>query len=405
MIDPTTARLPWQRPFSDFSDFDPIALLAATFEHGDGRDVLVLVDPTDPQDLPAGRIAPESPAGLGMSRFVEPLRSGGAERLGFGRVRVAAYRRVAGSNLDFGPKAITENGEVVDLDRDLYPGCGLVLATTEVSATAPLTEAATRHGFRGATMHGLNPTILATGLAEDHRVVSAAAEALRGRLEGGDAIELAFEIDTPSGLRRTEARVDLRGVPLQKSHGVCPPGVPDVANLPAGEIYATPAGVEGELPLPVECPAGAGIGVLRFEGGRAVAITHAAGHPDATAAHAARLARDPVLGIVGELGLGTRCLPPSGADIQDEKILGTCHVAFGRNDHLGGRVVPGDFTVAHHAAHEDVLFAPFRDLGIRIVRVRLDRPDDRGGSMTLIEDDRPTDAYLKAAGAPGSVAS
>ena len=44
-------------------------------------------------------------------------------------------------------------------------------------------------------------------------------------------------------------------------------------------------------------------------------------------AHNAKLASDPVTGELGELGFGTQRLPVSGRDIQDEKILGTLHVA------------------------------------------------------------------------------
>ena len=40
---------------------------------------------------------------------------------------------------------------------------------------------------------------------------------------------------------------------------------------------------------------------------------------------------------------GTQELPASGRDIQDEKILGTLHVATGRSDHLGGALTPDRF--------------------------------------------------------------
>ena len=48
-----------------------------------------------------------------------------------------------------------------------------------------------------------------------------------------------------------------------------------------------------------------------------------------------------MIGALGELGFGTQVLPFSGRDIQDEKILGTIHVATGRDDHLGGQDYPG----------------------------------------------------------------
>ncbi len=74
--------------------------------------------------------------------------------------------------------------------------------------------------------------------------------------------------------------------------------------------------------------------------------------------HNAKLARDPVTGELGELGFGTQELPVSGRDIQDEKILGTLHVATGRSDHLGGLLTPDRFAKKINATHDDILFSP-----------------------------------------------
>jgi leucyl aminopeptidase (aminopeptidase T) len=51
-------------------------------------------------------------------------------------------------------------------------------------------------------------------------------------------------------------------------------------------------------------------------------------------------------GVLGELGFGTQVLPVSGSDIQDEKVLGTCHLATGRDDHLGGHITPASSSSA-----------------------------------------------------------
>ena len=72
------------------------------------------------------------------------------------------------------------------------------------------------------------------------------------------------------------------------------------------------------------------------------------------------LKADPVTGELGELGFGTQVLPVSGQDIQDEKILGTIHVATGRSDHLGGPLTPDNFADARNATHDDILFAPHK---------------------------------------------
>ena len=62
-------------------------------------------------------------------------------------------------------------------------------------------------------------------------------------------------------------------------------------------------------------------------------------------------------GELGELGFGTQELPVSGRDIQDEKILGTMHVATGRSDHLGGTLTPDRFAnkPERHARRHPVL--------------------------------------------------
>ena len=73
------------------------------------------------------------------------------------------------------------------------------------------------------------------------------------------------------------------------------------------------------------------------------AIFHAElirGEDSIVASRNQQLSEDPATGIIGELGFGTQVLPFSGCDIQDEKILGTCHIATGRSDHLGGNLTP-----------------------------------------------------------------
>ena len=64
-------------------------------------------------------------------------------------------------------------------------------------------------------------------------------------------------------------------------------------------------------------------------------------------------------------------LPFSGRDIQDEKILGTIHVATGRSDHLGGKLTPKDFASRENATHDDILFAPHKTPEIRLLQARM----------------------------------
>jgi hypothetical protein len=86
-------------------------------------------------------------------------------------------------------------------------------------------------------------------------------------------------------------------------------------------------------------------------------------------------------------------LPPSGRDIQDEKILGTLHVATGRSDHLGGPLTPDKFREAKNATHDDILFSPTKTPEIHMPQARMFRD---GKTESVIEAFQPS-AYLKAA--------
>jgi len=87
-----------------------------------------------------------------------------------------------------------------------------------------------------------------------------------------------------------------------------------------------------------------------------------------------------MIGAIGELGFGTQVLPFSGRDIQDEKILGTIHVATGRDDHLGGKITPDLFKEHKNASHDDVLYAPHKTPEIRLPEARM----IKGGETTVL---------------------
>jgi aminopeptidase len=111
------------------------------------------------------------------------------------------------------------------------------------------------------------------------------------------------------------------------------------------------------------------------------------------AAHNAKLQADPVTGEIGELGFGTQVLPVSGRDIQDEKILGTMHVATGRSDHLGGHLTPEKFASKKNATHDDILFSPSKTPEITVRQVRMRRD---GQTTVVLENYQPAEHLRKA---------
>jgi hypothetical protein len=362
-------------------------LLRTVFAPRAGERLALLVDLPDPRDVEGFRFLADPELTiqkLAHEVFYGGLVGGVAAELGLAAVDFYAFEVTGGSNLDLPDELWDTHGERRSFERDVYPNYDIVLCISTYSATAPLTAAAKAHGFRGATLHGLNESILRTGLAVDYREVSRDAEALRLGITGADSVELDFEI---SG-RTYTLTLELGGQEAQKSHGLCRGEKPDVANLPAGEVYFVPSGAEGHFPMRYDDGT---IGLMTVEGGRIVRAELLRGDAATVEEHRRRLSDDPVTGEIGELGFGTQELPFAGRDIQDEKVLGTVHVATGRSDHLGGHLTPDLFADRGNATHDDILFAPHKTPEIRLPQVRMRR---HGATEILIEDYQAA-AYLR----------
>ncbi len=371
-----------------FPPFSLARLLRTVFAPRPGERVCILIDLQDPHgmkdysflanpDLTVQRIAYDT--------FYQGLKHDVMAELDLRGGDMFAFEITGGSNLDMPDLAVDATGCELSLERDIYPNYDLILCISTYSATAPLTAFAKQYGFRGATLHGVNPIILGSGLAVDYDEVSRQAEKLRLALTRAESVTIDFG---HAGKTYT-LTLALGGQEAQKSHGLCRGG-PDVANLPAGEVYFVPTGAEGEFPMQYEDGT---VGLLTVHGGRVVDATLLAGEEDIVAAHRDKLRGDPVTGELGELGFGTQVLPVSGRDIQDEKVLGTFHVATGRSDHLGGNLTPDMFANRLNATHDDVLFSPAKTPDIEAPRVQMTR---NGETVTIIENFQPA-AYLRAA--------
>jgi hypothetical protein len=378
-----------------FPAFDLRRLLGTVFEPTEGCRVCILVDFDEPVDL-IRDCAFLREDGFAVQKnahryFFEGLHGGVMQDLGMTGGELYAYRCSHGSNLDLQDEVWDTQGRQLSLDRDIYPNYDLILCISTFSATAPLTAKARQFGFRGATLHGLNDIILNSGLAVDYHEVSADAERLRLALTRADSIEIDFELEDG---RVLTAWLGLGGQEAQKSHGLCNGRTPDIANLPAGEVYFVPNDARGQFPMKYEDGT---LGVLDVENRCIVRSTLIAGNPATIDAHNRRLADDPMTGTLGELGFGTQVLPVSGADIQDEKVLGTCHLATGRDDHLGGDILPSMFKKHENSTHDDILFAPHKTPNFNIRQVRMRRGEQH---EILIEHFRPS-RYLMEALASG----
>jgi len=317
--------------------------------------------------------------------FLKKLKDGVSEKMGYSSNDFFAFKATGGSNLDPEDDLIDIEGNSLTFTKDICPNYDLILAITDYSLTAPLTAMAKEHGFRGATLHGVNDIILNSGLSVDYEVISKQAELFRSVLDKSDAFELDFHC---LGSDFT-LKIDCDAQVAQKSHGLCPPGKPDVANLPAGEVYFVPKGASGSFPFRFSDGT---LASMRVSDGAIVEATLLRGDKELVTQRNLQLKQDPATGILGELGFGTQLLPFSGKDIQDEKILATCHVATGRSDHLGGTLTPELFNSRQNASHDDILYAPPKTPEITVTQVRMHK---NGDSVSILENFEPTPYLLQ----------
>ena len=374
-------------PAINFPPFSLTRLLTTVFQPKGGERVAILIDLQDPADVKNFAFL-KDPA-LTIQRhayevFYQGLQKGALKEMRMKGGDFFAYQITGGSNLDLPDRAVTPEGKEVSLERDVYPNYDLILCISTFSATAPLTAFAKQYGFRGATLHGLNEIILSSGLAVDYNEVSKQAEKLRLGLTKADF----FEVDFKTNDKTYTLKLIINNQEAQKSHGLCRGPEADVANLPAGEVYYVPESAEGQFPMRYETGT---IALMDVKAGRIVKATLLKGDQAEVDAHNAKLVSDPVTGEIGELGFGTQDLPVSGRDIQDEKVLGTMHVATGRSDHLGGHLVPKLFKNAKNATHDDILFSPAKTPEIEVTQVRMKRD---GRTEVVLEHYQPAPYLL-----------
>ena len=277
-----------------FPPFSLSRLLKTVFNPSAGERVAILIDLEDPHEITDFGFLKNPDLTIqrhAYEVFYLGLKNGVLKELGLTGGEIFAYKNTGGSNLDLPDLAVAVDGTEVSLEKDIYPNYKLILCCSTYSATAPLTAFAKKYGFRGATLHGLNQIILNSGLAVDYDQVSEDAEKLRLGMTRADWVEIDFTY----GRQKFSLRLELGRQEAQKSHGLCRGG-PDVANLPAGEIYYVPTGASGQFPLKFEDGT---IGLMTVKEGRIVDSSLLKGKP---ANHRRTSTQDPIRPGHGRIG-------------------------------------------------------------------------------------------------------
>ncbi len=204
-----------------------------------------------------------------------------------------------------------------------------IAPTTRSLSHTTARKRATDNGARGATMPGVTADMLARVMAIDFDLMAARSRAVAALLSDGSAAH----VTCPQG---TELTLDLTGRA----------GIPDdgdltkqgaFGNLPCGEGFIAPLSGEGRVvasslgPLGLSDPPA----TLTVREGRIVSAENGLGPEwiELLRAHG-----EPGTNLA-ELGVGTNDQARlTGKMLEDEKILGTIHVAFGASAGIGGTV-------------------------------------------------------------------
>jgi aminopeptidase len=370
-------------------EFDLVRLINTIFHPQPGERIAVFIDLPNLQDVRGWKFLDNhelTTQRIAYEVFYQGLLQHKTQ-LPFASVGFFAYEPTGGSNLDLPETVLTPDGRTLNLVKEVLSHLDLVLYLSTYSATAPLTALAKKMGFRGATMHGCNETILRSGLAQNYDDVSAKAERFRKALTRSDDVVVEFETLG----QKYRLTLELGRQEAQKSHGLCrTPG--EIANLPAGEIYWVPTGARGQFPMKLK--EDGTLALMDVAEGRIFKATLLHGNQASVDRAQALFQSDPATGSIGELGIGTQVLPVANADIQDEKILGTMHVATGRDDHLGGPIDASKFKNPRNATHEDILFAPHKTPEIKLNGLWMHKDSQE---VLLIQDYQPTDFVKRVA--------
>ena len=212
----------------------------------------------------------------------------------------------------------------------------VVVAPTSKSLTH--TEArrkACAGGARVATMPGITKETMVRCLNADYYKIAARTEKRAEMLSEGEVIH----VTSPSG---TDITLPIKGIKAIPSTGLFhEPG--KFGNLPSGEAYLMPEEGKSNGVFVVDGSM-AGIGNLegkqpikvKVENGMAVEIS---GGPEADELKAKLSAVGEMAFNIAEFGVGTNdAAKIIGNILEDEKVMGTIHIALGNNMSMGGTV-------------------------------------------------------------------
>ena len=209
----------------------------------------------------------------------------------------------------------------------------VVCPTTKSLTHTNARRAASAKGVRVGTMPGITSEIMARCFSADYTKIIQTSDLVSEKLTPASKVVVETKSGTYLVLPMKDRRViTSTGVLRNKGEG---------GNLPSGEVYLAPWEHQSNGVLVVDGSV-SGIGLVKdpiyieIVNGYAVRIT---GKEEADKLNKMLDAVGPDARAVAEFGFGTNYKAKiCGQILEDEKVLGTIHIAFGNNISMGGNV-------------------------------------------------------------------
>jgi len=204
----------------------------------------------------------------------------------------------------------------------------VVIAPTDKSLThTNATTEARKTGTRVATLPGITEDTFVRLMSADFKVIAKVAADLKNQLKNADKVE----ITTPSG---TNLKFSVKGREFIGDTGLIESG--EVGNLPAGELFCAPVEGTGEGVLVIDSFRNEG--VVFAPRGTEIQICNGEA---ITISNECELKKNfeeiKNSNVIAEFGIGLNEMAKLvGNILEDEKVKGTVHIAFGNNTSFGG---------------------------------------------------------------------
>lgn len=229
------------------------------------------------------------------------------------------------SNGEEPPKAIADIMKLVDV---------ILIPTSKSLSHTDSRREASKAGVRIATLPGITEDMMARTLNADYKEIARKSDILADIISNASNIKITTDKGTDINLA-VEGRDGHSDTGLNYNSG-------DFSNLPAGEAYVAPMEGLSEGVIVFDGSM-AGVGILtdevinvKVEEGYATEITGGSG------AEKLQSIMDPFGKLafnLAELGIGTHDKALiTGEVLEDEKVIGTVHIAFGDNKSMGGTI-------------------------------------------------------------------